>query len=178
MPRPEAYALRRQILILGPSISLLITDGRITPLQPALSCCCCCCRPVVPSLSVSGMTWVNFLVTPQSPISAVRATLIIRAGRRGRVREKAGTPFRGTLRRLTILGGRLHGCGTGRDRTSPCMQWAGLHLLEGGWPAPWPQNLNDARPPEPPSFELRWALFLGSVVFWGLGGRVFRCGLA
>lgn len=52
------------------------------------------------------------------------------------------------------------------------MQWAGLGAGPWrGWSAPWPQNQNDARPPELPP-KLRWALFLGSVVFWGLGCRV------
>lgn len=46
MPRPEAYALRRQILI-WVQHSLLITDGRITPLRPAL--------PIVARAGLSGL---------------------------------------------------------------------------------------------------------------------------
>lgn len=58
------------------------------------------------------------------------------------------------------------------------MQWAGLGLgldLGGvvgvvGSVAAETERRTTSRAPK---LKLRWALFLGSVVFWGLGGRVF-----
>lgn len=106
----------------------------------------------------------------------MRATLIIRPGRRaGGFRSRS---FRGTLRRLTILGVVPAHDGTRRDRTSPCMQWAGLGgwtRLEGGWSAPWPQSQNDARPPEPPQAPL--GLVPGQRGILGFAWQGLRCGV-
>lgn len=128
------------------------------------------CRPVVPSLSVSVMTWV---ISAPPPLG--RASDADHSARKegGRVQKQV---FQGHA--ATFDHFRWRACTrrdtTGQDQSLHAVGWAwGLDsLLEGGRSAPWPQSQNDARPPELPP-KLRWALFLGSVVFWGLGGRVY-----
>lgn len=59
---------------------------------------------------------------------------------------------------------------TGQDQSLHAVGWAWGWTLEGvvGSVAAEPERRTTSRAPP----KLRWALFLGSVVFWGLGGRV------
>ncbi|KAG8162877.1 hypothetical protein KVR01_007355 [Diaporthe batatas] len=107
MPRAEAYALRRQIRILGPSTYLLADHGRAD--HPASTC-------------------------------RGAATVVLSPSGSGALRAASDKSFRGTPRRLTILGGRLHR--TGQDQSLHAVGWC-CDFGAGpwrGWPAPWPQT--------------------------------------
>lgn len=109
-------------------------------------------------------------------VTRVKRHLIFKISRKEGAGSEARRPFRGTLQRLTILGGRLQRAG--QDGTGPvpaCSGLAGLGagLWRGGWSAPWPQSQNDARPPEPPSSvgPCSWAAWYPGV--WAAGSSMW-----
>lgn len=135
MPRPEAYALRRQILIWVQHSQHVAADhGRAD--HPASTCP----AQLLLAAGLSGLSssrfqpvnvshdLVIFCYPPSKPPHLGRASDADHSGRKEWAGSRSRQRFQGHAATFDHFRWPPARGGTGRDRTSPCMQWAGLGL--------------------------------------------------